>query len=261
MKSYLSIINDFWHIVEQNSVCSTDIALFFYLLNAMNRNRWQMPVSCSTLQIAEALSLSRDTVIAARDRLAQLGLITVSPGRGGRAAAQYSLSELSGQPSSQLSTQSSKPAQPSGQLSSQSSGQPSIKTAVNPTVAGTPYIYDILDKDKEKENININSNTVFYILKKQLSEDAQWHKAVADYFAAAGKPISIEVIAEKLTEFQNYLAITGTQESADEMRKHFINWLPKNINVEHNNTEGNEENRRHTRLEQREKDILAQFNL
>jgi len=144
MKSYISIINDFWTAAERESLSISDIAIFFYILHRINRNRWQMPVACPTTQIASALGISRETITKARQRLMQKGLLYYTEGRANHAPAQYSLEELSGRQSGQASTE------PSIQLSG--------KVAGNLTVATGGIIYPIEDKEEDKDKTTIIIN-------------------------------------------------------------------------------------------------------
>jgi len=221
MKSYISIINDFWRVAESSGILASDVAIFFFILNKMNNNHWQMPIFCSTTHIAEVLGLSRETIIAARERLMKRGLIYFANGRGNRAPAQYYLG-TSGQLFNQLTVQ------PSNQLSNQLSNQPSKKSTENLTVAagGIRYIID-KNKEEDKDKININNNILSY--QNKLIEDVEWHQVVVDYMARSGREMTTQDVTDKVKEFISYLTLINNNTTDEtELKKYFINWLHKN---------------------------------
>ena len=70
---------------------ASEIALFAYLVNECNRRYWQVPFACSTTRISDALRISRQTVITAREHLVQRNLISFTEGKSRHLPSTYTL--------------------------------------------------------------------------------------------------------------------------------------------------------------------------
>ena len=78
--NYIHYINQLWEAAKIESLPSSVIALYFFLLNECNVRHWKMPFPCSTSLICELLCISRQTFTNARNRLAEIGLISYIEG-------------------------------------------------------------------------------------------------------------------------------------------------------------------------------------
>lgn len=78
--NYIHYINQLWEAAKKESLPSSVIALYFFLLNECNVRHWKMPFPCSTSLICEFLRISRQTFTNARNRLAEIGLISYIEG-------------------------------------------------------------------------------------------------------------------------------------------------------------------------------------
>ena len=85
------IMHAFWAENEYVRFSTSEIALFFFLVNRANSRRWHMPVICSTSQAAQAIGASRSTVVTARERLRQRGLISFTEGKDKTHVSSYVL--------------------------------------------------------------------------------------------------------------------------------------------------------------------------
>lgn len=70
---------------------ASEIALFAYLVNECNKRFWQMPFACSTTRISDALRVSRQTVITAREHLVKRRLISFTEGKSRHLPSTYTL--------------------------------------------------------------------------------------------------------------------------------------------------------------------------
>ena len=70
---------------------TSEVALYAFIANECNQNRWHMPVQCSTVRICEVLHISKQTLCNARKNLAKRGLISFSEGSSRHVPSKYSL--------------------------------------------------------------------------------------------------------------------------------------------------------------------------
>ncbi len=78
--NYLTLINQFWTLRREVPFSSTEADLYFYLLNVSNGLQWKNPFQQANPLIGATLGISEKTLIAARNRLKQYGLIDFTPG-------------------------------------------------------------------------------------------------------------------------------------------------------------------------------------
>lgn len=78
--NYLTLINQFWTLRREVPFSSGEADLYFYLLNVSNGLHWKNPFQQANLLICATLGVSEKTLIAARNRLKQYGLIDFTPG-------------------------------------------------------------------------------------------------------------------------------------------------------------------------------------
>lgn len=93
--NYIDYANQFWKENCRKRFQSRETALFFFLLNECSRNYWVMPVICSTEYVCCQLLISKQTLYAARNSLAERGLICFNEGKWGTQSPSYSILELS----------------------------------------------------------------------------------------------------------------------------------------------------------------------
>jgi hypothetical protein len=90
--SYINYLNSFWQLRQDEFITSTEADLYFALLQIANLHKWEDEFSASLGRLESMTEMSRHTIIKARNRLVELGLIVVSEGKKGRGKnANYSL--------------------------------------------------------------------------------------------------------------------------------------------------------------------------
>lgn len=92
--SYINLIRDFWQLCENKALRPTDAVLYLYLIEICNRASWQQPFCISNKKLALVLELSEKTIIDARARLADRGLIQFSKGIRNCESPSYLISAL-----------------------------------------------------------------------------------------------------------------------------------------------------------------------
>jgi outer membrane lipoprotein SlyB len=80
--NYVKQIRDFWRAHEEHSFSTTDIAVYFYLLEVCNICRWKNPFSRNNAKIEADLGICFNTLNNVRHRLAQADLITFETTNG-----------------------------------------------------------------------------------------------------------------------------------------------------------------------------------
>ena len=78
--NYIAQINQFWQLRKEVTFSSVEADLYFYLLEISNGLQWKNPFQQSNALIGATLGISEKTLIAARNRLKQYGLIDFHPG-------------------------------------------------------------------------------------------------------------------------------------------------------------------------------------
>ena len=90
--SYINYLNSFWQLRQDEFITSTEADLYFALLQIANLHKWEDEFSASLGRLESMTEMSRHTIIKARNRLVELGLVVVSEGKKGRGKnANYSL--------------------------------------------------------------------------------------------------------------------------------------------------------------------------
>lgn len=80
-----------WHRQRELNLSTTEIALFFFIVNKGNLKHWEFPVGITTKEICNTLHITEHTVAIARKHLAEAGLITFETGRNAFLPPRYSL--------------------------------------------------------------------------------------------------------------------------------------------------------------------------
>lgn len=92
-RTYINLINDFWALKAQKRFSMPASVLYLYLLNLINRNRWE-PVFISNSELAKGAGIGRRDIQAYKQELADAGLLRMqSGGKGREAGTLYSLPE------------------------------------------------------------------------------------------------------------------------------------------------------------------------
>ena len=91
-RTYITLMNDFWEADARKSFSAPVTRVYFYLLNRINRNRWE-PVFISDVELSEATGLSRIHLPDYREVLMGHGFIACSRSKeaGRRAGTVYSI--------------------------------------------------------------------------------------------------------------------------------------------------------------------------
>ena len=91
--TYIGYLNRFWDAHEEYRFSATAIAFYVYLLNECNKRNWNMPFPCSTVVACDMLHVCKTALIAAREQLADAGLVNLTDGRSRYTPPKYTLLE------------------------------------------------------------------------------------------------------------------------------------------------------------------------
>jgi hypothetical protein len=80
--NYIEQIRGFWWAHEEHSFNTTEVAVYFYLLEVCNICHWKNPFKRNNAKIGADLGVSFNTLKNARNRLAQVGLISFKTTNG-----------------------------------------------------------------------------------------------------------------------------------------------------------------------------------
>jgi len=88
--SYINLINRFWKVHEAYSFSAVEIGLYFKLLDIANKMRWQQEkLFIPMIRLRAELDACKSSILKARKRLEEAGLIVIQSGHGNRQAAAY----------------------------------------------------------------------------------------------------------------------------------------------------------------------------
>jgi len=73
---------------------SSEIILYLYLVHICNQNYWEMPVACKTATLQSELGLNKSTIIRARVKLRERGLIEFTEGVQNSCSPKYRLLDI-----------------------------------------------------------------------------------------------------------------------------------------------------------------------
>jgi hypothetical protein len=90
--NYIAQIRSFWRSHEEHSFTTTEIALYFHLLEVSNLCQWKNPFKRNNAKIQVDLGISFNTLKNARNKLQQCGLIHFQS-RSGSSTTIYTLSK------------------------------------------------------------------------------------------------------------------------------------------------------------------------
>ena len=89
--NYIELINQFWRLNEEHSFTTSEVAVYFYLLNTANRLSWKNPFNQSNGYIINALNISEPTLIRVRNNLKNYGLLDFKRAQGRKNLTLYTL--------------------------------------------------------------------------------------------------------------------------------------------------------------------------
>ena len=232
MTTIFDYINSFWAHNAQKPCSTTEVALYFYLLNEVNHNHWNMPVKCCTELIRIRLKTTKQNIIKARNGLKEHGLIKFTKGRGKDDFASYILVyKLQNSSNSSKNLKQMDTSELTNQLSEALSDKLSEYNNI---------------KKKDKDNfIRINKKSQEKILtpndlEKHLLNDYTWRQNLLKLLAAEGIVLSDVEIKEKLDTFFLMLKTTYPKgKSEPDCRQYAYNWI-KNYYKKNQHVKDNE---------------------
>lgn len=96
-RTYINLINDFWDKYAQEPISAPASMVYFYLLNRINRNRWQ-PVFISNVELAQGANIARRGLPGYKAEIAAAGLLLIEDqGEGRTAGTVYAVPEETAQ--------------------------------------------------------------------------------------------------------------------------------------------------------------------
>lgn len=93
--NYIELINQFWQIRRSRRITSLQADVYFCLLNECNLRGWENPFEISNGLICASIGISEPSLIDARNRLQQAGLIQFEKGIRKAKRPVYYLNNLS----------------------------------------------------------------------------------------------------------------------------------------------------------------------
>lgn len=209
------LMQRFWRENEYEPFSTTEIALYFFLIDRANSRRWQMPFKCPTSVISTAIQVTRQTVVNARESLRARNLITYTKGTGKGTHPMYSLVLTDGLTEC-LQDDLSELLQDS--------------STVGLSDSLTPYnIEDRKIKDKNYSSNNIGDVKIFSLeeLEALLVNDEPWLNEIISLLSSSCQ-IELPELKTYLSSFFSYLRCQGTKgREEDDCRRYFVNWIKK----------------------------------
>lgn len=92
--NYINIIEGFWRMNAYDRFSSSEIILYLYLVHICNQNYWNMPIACKTATLQSELGLNKSTIIRARAKLRERGLIEFTEGVQNSSSPKYRLLDI-----------------------------------------------------------------------------------------------------------------------------------------------------------------------
>lgn len=89
--NYIELINQFWQARRRMRLTSSEADLYYFLMQESNIRNWENPFECSNGLITSSISISEKTLIEARGKLQQKGLISFEAGQRKKKSPVYTL--------------------------------------------------------------------------------------------------------------------------------------------------------------------------
>ncbi len=209
------LMQQFWRENEYEQFSTAEIAMYFFLIDRANRRRWQMPFKCPTSAVSDAIKVTRQTVVNARESLRERNLITFSKGTGKGGYPMYSL-VLTDSLTESLSD--GLPEDLHGSLTENLSGN------LTPYNIEDRNIKDKISSSNKKDDVRILDLDKLEAL---LISDEPWLNEIISLLSPRCQ-IDLPNLKSYLANFFRYLRCQGMKgrEEAD-CRRYFVNWLRK----------------------------------
>lgn len=193
--TYIDYMNQFWQVASQHQMMTSEVALYAFLINECNVNFWKMPFECSNVTACQCLRMSKQTLVTARDKLRDVGLISYSSGNSRFNPSKYALLDLT----SQL------PPTYIGAELSRNYSKTSLSTA---------------RMSDDFASLDVFATT--------LKGDSAWQESVVQFFRKEKEDFDQAMLSEYLDDFIRFLSASGeTTKSITDGKKHFVNWLAR----------------------------------
>lgn len=89
--NYIELINLFWQIRRRVRLSSSEADLYYFLMQESNARQWENPFECTNGIICATIGFSEKTMIDARNRLKEKGLIDFEAGQRRLRSPVYTL--------------------------------------------------------------------------------------------------------------------------------------------------------------------------
>lgn len=209
------LMRRFWRENEYEPFSTSEIALYFFLLNRANSRRWQMPFKCPTSVISAAIQVTRQTVVNARESLNARKFITYTKGTGKGSHPMCSLVLID---------------ELTECLTDELTGTLQDCLAVGLWDSLTPY--NIEDRNIKDKNYSSNKTGDVKILSLEelealLVNDEPWLNEII-FLLSPSCQIELPELKSYLCNFFRYLRCQGTKgREEDDCRRYFVNWIKK----------------------------------
>lgn len=87
--NYINLINQFWNLRRRTTITTLQADLYFCILQESNIRKWENPFEMSNRQVNLTIGMSESSIVAARIRLQELGLIRFRNGERNLKAPIY----------------------------------------------------------------------------------------------------------------------------------------------------------------------------
>lgn len=203
--NYIELIKKFWTSHNANSFSTTEIALYFYLLEVFNICQWKNQIKRNNRRVEADLDISYNTLKCARNKLQQSGLLYFKS-KNGDANVTYTLSKSD-----------------------------EVANGVSNKVARKADTRSVHIKDKLNKTISISlrgeSRFIFESLHPLLEEFLNDNTIIEDFRRLADIPYpSTDTVKDLIKEF--FLKLTVDGETAKERKDaiyHFKSWYRQEI--------------------------------
>lgn len=78
--NYITLINQFWKTRRSKRITSLQADLYMFLIQECNEQDWENPFQCPNTRICASIGITEKSLIDARNRLQQLGLLDTEKG-------------------------------------------------------------------------------------------------------------------------------------------------------------------------------------
>lgn len=201
--NYIELIKNFWTSHNANSFSTTEIALYFYLLEVFNVCQWKNQIKRNNRRVEADLDISYNTLKAARNKLQQSGLLYFKS-KNGDANVIYTLSNFD-----------------------------EVANEVDSEVANEVSTRSVHIKDKLNYisiSIRENERFVFESLNPLMEEFLNDPIIIEDFQRSIGPPYSSsDTIKDLIKEFFVKLTVDGeTSKERKDAIYHFKSWYRQN---------------------------------